>query len=85
MQKWSKINIFDIHLMIINQFGIHEPCIRIAKNQLIFEQYTMALNWEKYDIEIQNDDAIKCNRLFSDFMQQTLNLLDGFYLCKHIF
>ena len=40
----------------------------------------MALNQDKYDIEVQNDDAIKFNRLLFDFMQQTFNLLDGLYL-----
>ena len=29
----------------------------------------MDLNWEKYDIEVKNDDAIKRNRIFFDFMQ----------------
>ena len=40
----------------------------------------MALNWDKCDIEVQNDGTINCNWLFFDFMQQILNQLDGFYL-----
>ena len=40
----------------------------------------MALNWEKYDIEVQNDDAIKRNQILFDFIQQTFNRLDGLYL-----
>ena len=40
----------------------------------------MAINWDKYDIEVRNDDAIKRNRIFFDFMQQTFNRLDGLYL-----
>ena len=40
----------------------------------------MALKRDKYDIEVQNDDAIKRNRIFFDFMQQTFNFLDGWYL-----
>ena len=40
----------------------------------------MALNWDKYDIEIRNDDAIQRNRIFFDFIKQMLNRLDGFYL-----
>ena len=39
----------------------------------------MALNWEKYDIVLQNYDAIKRNQIFFHFMQQTLNQLDSFY------
>ena len=71
--KWSKTNISDLHLKKMNPFGIHEPCINIAKNELIFEQYIMSLNWDKYDIEVQNDDAIKRNQIFFDFMQRTFN------------
>ena len=72
----------QIYLTFIkkNPFGIHEPCIKIANNQLIFEQYRMALNWEKYDIEVRNDVSIKCNRPLFDLMQRTFNQLDGFYL-----
>ena len=57
----------------MNPFGIHKPRIKISKNQLIFEQYIMALNWDKYDIEVQNDYAIKSNRLLFNFIQQTFN------------
>ena len=40
----------------------------------------MALNRDKYDIDIRNDDAINPNRIFFGFMQQTFNRLDGLYL-----
>ena len=40
----------------------------------------MVLNRGKYDIEVQNDDAIKRNRILFDFMQQMFNLLDGLYI-----
>ena len=40
----------------------------------------MALNWEKYEIEVRNDDAIKRNRIFFYFMQLMFNRLDGLYL-----
>ena len=50
--KWSKPNIFDLHLKNMNPFGIYEPCIKIAKNELIFEQYIMVLNQDNYDIEV---------------------------------
>ena len=42
----------------------------------------MALNPEKYDIEVQNDDAIKRNQIFFDFMQQMFIRLDWLYLHK---
>ena len=66
----------------MNPFGIHEPWIEIAKNKIIFEQYRMALNQDKYDIEISNDNAIKRNQLFFDFMQWTFDQLDGLYFCE---
>ena len=40
----------------------------------------MAFNWDKYYIEVRNDESIKHNRIFLDFMQQTFNCLDGLYL-----
>ena len=39
----------------------------------------MALNQDKYDIEVRNDDAIKRNQSVFDVMQQTFNSLDGLY------
>ena len=52
----------------MNPFVIHEPWIKIANNELIFEQYIMAPNWEKYDVEVQNNDAIQRNQILFDFM-----------------
>ena len=40
----------------------------------------MALNWDKYDIEVRNDDAIERNQVFFDFMPLNFNNLDGLYL-----
>ena len=42
----------------------------------------MDLNREKYDTEVRNDDAIKRNQIFFDFMQWTLNCMDILYLCE---
>ena len=44
----------------------------------------MNVNQGKYDIEVQNDDAIKRNRVLYDFIQQTFNRLDGLYLHENI-
>ena len=40
----------------------------------------MALNWDKYDIEVKNDDVIKRKQIFFDLMRRTFNRLDGLYL-----
>ena len=44
----------------------------------------MDIKRDKYDIEVRYDDAIKCNRIFFDFMQQTLNRLDGLKFTRKI-
>ena len=81
LRKWINTNLFDLHLKKSNPFGIHEPCIKILKNELIFEQYRMALNRDKYEVEVLNSDQIKRNQMFLDFMQQKFNRLYGFYFC----
>ena len=52
----------------MHQFDIRVPCIKIARSELLFKQYKMSLNWEKYDIEVRNDDAIKRDQILFDFM-----------------
>ena len=59
--------------------GIDKPCINIANNEVLFEKYRMALQRDKYAIEIQGDDAIKCNQLFFDFMLRMFNRLNQLY------
>ena len=44
LQKWSKRNLFNLHLLKLNPFDIRVPYINIAKSELLFEQYRMALN-----------------------------------------
>ena len=61
-------------------FDIRVPFINVAKSELLFEQYRMALNGDKYDIEVRNDYAIKSNRIFCDIVQQTFNRIDILYL-----
>ena len=80
MRKSSKKNVYDLHLKTINPFEIGKPCIIIARKELLFEEYRMALKWDKYDIEVHNDDAIKRNQIFFDFKQRMFNRLDGLYL-----
>ena len=64
----------------MNPFDIRVPCTDIAKSEILFEQYRMDLNWNKYDIEVQNDDAINRNRIFFDFMPRKFSSLDGLYM-----
>ena len=44
----------------------------------------MSLKRDKYDIEVQNYDTIKCNQIFVDFVQRTFNRIDGLYLHEKI-
>ena len=80
LRKLSKTNVYDLHILKINPFDIGKPCINIARSELLFEQYRMAHKRDKYDIEVRDDDAIKRNRIFFDFMQRTLNRLYGLYM-----
>ena len=48
----------------MNPFDIGVPCINIARSEMLFKRYTTDLNWDKYDIEVQNDDATKRNQVF---------------------
>ena len=69
----------------MNSFDIIKPCIKVARSEVLFEQYRMPLNRYKYDIEVQNDDAIKRNRILFDFVQRTFNYLYGLYLHENVF
>ena len=64
LKKWSKRNLFDLHLQKMNPSGIHETCIKIAKSEVLFGQYRMDLKQEKYGIEVRNDDTIKRDQIF---------------------
>ena len=62
-----------------NPLGINRPCIIIAKNEVLFEQYIIALKREKYSIDIQGEDEIKRNRLFFGFMIRMFDHLNQLY------
>ena len=47
---------------------------------MLFEQYRIDINRDKYDVYVQNDDTIKHNQIFFDFMLQMFNHLDELYL-----
>ena len=57
LRKLSKKNVYDLHLKNMNPFEIGKPCMIIARREMLFEQYIMAINQDKYDIEVRNDDA----------------------------
>ena len=61
LRKWNKKNVYDKHLRKINPIGINIPYIKIAKSEILFEIYIMALKRYRDAIEIQKDDAIKRN------------------------
>ena len=77
LRKFSETNIYDLHLWKKYPLDIGVPCIKIARSEVFFEQYRMALNCEKYNTEARNDDVINHTGIFFDFMQQTFNSLDG--------
>ena len=77
--NWNKKNGYHIHLRDNNQIGIDKPCINIAKSELLFVKYRMALNRDKDAIEFQKDDAINRIQIFFDFMLRMFNNLTQLY------
>ena len=59
--------------------GIKKPCIMITKNEVLFEQYKIALKWDKYAIDIDGDYAIDSHRLVFDFMPRMFDHLNQLY------
>ena len=62
-----------------NPLRIKRPCIIIAKNEVLFKKYRMAIKRDKDSIEIQGDDEIKCNRICFNFMLRMFNHLKKLY------
>ena len=52
----------------MNPLGIKQPRLTIAKTEVLFEQYRIALKRDKDAIDIEGGYAINSNRLFFDFM-----------------
>ena len=57
----------------------------IAKNELLFEQYIIALKRDKDAINIEGEDEINRNRLFFDFMLKMFDHLNQLYEIKKVF
>ena len=52
LQKWNKKDQFHNILCDMNRLEIKQPCIMIAKNEVLFEQYRISLKWDKDAIDI---------------------------------
>ena len=57
----------------------------IAKNEVLFEQYRIALKRDKYAIDIDGDDAIDSHRLVFDFMLRMFDRLNQLYEIEKVF
>ena len=79
LRKWNKNDLFHIILSDMNPLGIKRPCIMIAKNEVLFEQYIISLKRDKDTIDIEGEDEIKRNRLFFYFMLRMFDHLNQLY------
>ena len=61
LRKWNENDQFHIILSEINPLGIKQPCIIIAKNEVLFEQYRIAIKRGKDAIDIEGEDEINRN------------------------
>ena len=62
LRKWNENDWFHIILSDMIPLGIKLPCIMIAKNEMLFEQYIIALKRDKDAIDIEGEDEINRNR-----------------------
>ena len=79
LKKWNKKYRFYNILRDMNPLGIKQPCIMMAKNEVLFEQYKIVLKQDKDAIDIKGEDEIKINRLFFYFMLRTFDSLNLLY------
>ena len=64
LRKWTKKDRFRITLRDMNPLEINQPLLTIANNEVLFEQYIIALKRGNNAIDIEGEDEIKHNRLF---------------------
>ena len=79
LRKWNKKDRFRIFLRDKNPLGIKQPCIMIAKNKVLFEQYIIAPKRDKDAIDIDGNDAINSHRLVFDFILRMFDHLNQLY------
>ena len=63
----------------MNPLGIDWPCLKIAKDELLFEKYRIAINQDKDAIDIDGDDAIDSHRFVFDLMLRMFDHLNQLY------
>ena len=63
----------------MNPLGIDQPCLKIAKYELLFEKYRIALKRDKDAIDIYGNDAIDSHQLVLDFMLRMFDNLNQLY------
>ena len=85
LRKWNKNYRFRIILSDMNPLGIKQPCLMIAKNEVLFEQYRIALKRAKDAIDIDGENEINRNRLFFDFMLRMFDHLNKLYEMEKVF
>ena len=85
LRKWNKKDKFHIFIRDKNPLWIKQPCLTISKNEVLFEQYRIALKRDKDAIYIDGEDAINRNRLFFDFMLRMFDHLNKLYEMEKVF
>ena len=63
----------------MNPQVINRPCQNIAKDEMLFEKYRIALKRDKDEISIDGNDAINSYQLFFDFMLRMFDHLNQLY------
>ena len=69
----------------MNPLGIDRPCLKIAKYELLFEKFRIALKRDKDAIDIDGNDAIDSHRLVFDFMLRMFDHLNQLYDMEKVF
>ena len=85
LRKLNKSDRFHIILSDKNPLGIKQQLIMISKNELLFEQYRIALKRDKDAIDIKGEDAINRNRLSFDLMLRMFDNLNQLYEMEKVF
>ena len=79
LRKWTNNDRFHMILKKMNPLGIDRPCLKIAKDELLFGKYRIALKRDKDAIDIDGDDAINSHRLVFDYMLRMFDHINQLY------
>ena len=69
----------------MNPLGIDWPCLKISKDEFLFEKYRISLKRDKDAIDIDGNDAINSHRLVFDFMLRMFDNLNQLYEMEKVF